>query len=347
MALEVEGHEPRIVLFSGGAPDPSLEGLAIVEREGWVPRLEFAEDGLEPDGIELEDIDQLRCVSPEDAREYELDVAPARHAVSVVWRGGERVDELELVLTQRCTGNPSAQGGAVEFERELRWVLERDGTEPGWRQVGARLSSDQSSSGDGVTQSESRRQAVTTWRTGPVALVGRSVALDSGGVSRWGDGSTSVVSSDWWLVPVGVLDEGFDEATFDEVGLRLTPSMDDPQRAADARHTDGEHRLSARCQVDLRETRAKVSCAERVAELPSLSTATGKIKRHAEVWDLGLALLVKLELRREHRYQEPLSEDDPSLVEHVEQEGSGMTLLVSRRDGTILVVSRSSGTTSI
>jgi hypothetical protein len=345
--VEVSAHNPRIALFGAEAPDPALVGLAFVERGQWAPRLVFPGGEIEPDGVELEDTDLLGCVSPEDAKEYELDVEPARHVASLSWRGDGRVEELVVALTQRCSGDPSQQGGAVEYERELEWVLERDDTKLGWRQARVRIESRQSSSGDGVSQRDSRSQVVHSWRVGSMAWVGRWVEADSGSVSNWGASSDHTATSQWWLVPQGALAEGFDPETFDKVGLRMTPPMVEPKAAADRRLEAGEHRVTDRCKVRLVETDVELACGEAVAYPGSLPDLEGRIERLAEVWDLGASLLVKLTLDRDHPYEVP-SEDDPTrLVEHSDQMSYSLTVVVSKRDGTLLEVARSSGSTSI
>lgn len=340
--VELSGSSPRVVLFGASAPDPALGGLALLATESDLPSLELAGKTIEPFGAEPSEEDQLLCLSEAEIAERRADdpdfeIAPSRHKVSATWRGGERVEVLELTVEQSCESDPSQQGGAVSYERAMRWVLERHGA--GWRQVELEVSSSQSSSGDGAGMSLSRREGVNTWVAGAMALVGRWSETSSSDSSHFSSSSGGRTTSDWWLVPVGLLAEGFDVLAFDDAGLRLTPPSEEPERMAEQTFESGTVPVG-RCELALEVERASLRCGDDEVSL-MLEDDSGTITRRARVWDLGPAFYVLIELDREHRWTEEAEGDDSWPIDRASQESSAVSVIVSKRGAAMLEVGTS------
>lgn len=340
--IERSGEAPRVVLFAETPPDPALRGLTLIATETDLPSLELGGEVIEPFGSAPSEEDEIQCLSEgqiEELREMDPDFepTPTLHKVSATWRGGERVEVLELRISQSCEGDPSMQGGAVSYEREVRWVLERHGA--GWRQVELEVLSQQSSSGDGAGMSLSRRERVNTWVAGTMALVGRWSETSSRDSSHFSSSSDERTHSDWWLMPVGLLAEGFDVLAFDEAGMRLTPPNEEPERMADQTF-EGSKVPVGRCVLALGGEGASLKCGDREVSL-ELAEQGGTIGRRARVWDLGAAFYVVIELDREHRWTEEADGDDSGPIDRLSQESSAVRVIVSKRGSAMLEVGTS------
>lgn len=329
--IERSGEAPRIALFAEPPPDPTLSGVTLVATETDLPSLELPGGVLVPFGGAPGDEDKILCISEGQIaglRELDPDIqiAPPRHKVSATWRGGERVEVLELRIAQSCEGDPSLREGAENYEREVRWVLERHGAS--WRQIELEVQNQQSSSGDGASMSLSRRERVNTWVVGAMALVGRwseTSSNDSGHYSsRYGVRTTL----DWWLVPAGLLAEGFDELAFDGAGMRLTPKAKEPERKADQTFESGNVPIG-RCVLALGGERASLKCGDREVSVEPMQKV-GTLTHQAQVWDLGTAFYVVIELSREQKWTEEPEDDDSMPSERTSFESQGLTVIVSK-----------------
>lgn len=341
-SVGLSGDAPRVVVFGATAPDPALAGLTLIAAESDLPSLELGGKTIEPFGVAPSEEDRLGCLSGAEIAELramdpDLELTPTRHVVGATWRGEGRVEVLELRVAQACEGDPSLQGGAVSYERVVRWVLERHGSD--WRQIELEVTSEQSSGGDGASGSLSRRERVNTFWSGSMALVGRWSATSSTSSSHYQSGSSARTGSDWWLVPVGLMVAGFDPLGFDDVGMRLVPLSEEPEQEAERSYTTGTWPLG-RCSLALLKERVSLRCGE--AEVRSeLSETGGTITRRARVWDLGATFYVEIEIDREHRWTEETEEtggDDVGPVERASNESHATSVIVSKRGAAMLEV---------
>ncbi|HRE90672.1 MAG TPA: hypothetical protein PK095_16215 [Myxococcota bacterium] len=337
---EVLADSPRVVLFES---DLALGTLALIASEGDLPHLEVGGEVLEAVGTVHEDEDRLGCLSADERESMLVDdpeqtAAPVLHKVSATWSGSGRPEVLELTISQSCEGDPRYQGGAVKYEREMRWGLVREGS--GWRQVELEVASDQSSSGDGAGMGHTRRQLVQIHALGKMALVGHQTWTESLDSSRFGSSLRGWVRSDWWLLPLARLSGGLDVLDMEDSGLRLTPPSDEPEREADREHTTGTHPVGG-CGLALLADRATLTCGEDTQSV-RLEHTTGTVTRRARVWDLGAALFLRIELEREDRYTEPNEEADAAPSEHTSQEALTRSVIVSKRKAAMVEVGASS-----
>jgi len=284
--------------------------------------LERGGDSLTPDDIFIDDELALDCWNAESAR-FDEAVGPAEplsRKLGVTTRGSGAIDELELVLDEECTGPPGEQGGTHSYRRSARWVVER--TSSGWRQVAFRVSASSGHNGDGSMSDIKHTKSVFVWHTGEVTLRGETSAWERGDDGLIGSRGDDGKTARW------VLESGANE-------LALSPAMTEPPRDADLikRGEVGQQAEVGACRVTLGRYHVDLLCPDHVERFSSTPEPSGQLEREVLLWDFGMYFLVRVDLASEHRFTEPLDEDDPTPYERLVKEENVWTALMPKRGG--------------
>ncbi len=335
---------------------PGLEGLDLMfDRMDSQASLRVPGGVLDPEGGDSVGREGLviNCWEPESHQvDPENPAAPFTRKAAITGRGSGATYELEVVVDTTCSSDPEMQGGPTAYETTTRWVLTREPSSPsGWAQVLLSVSTSQSASGDGAAHSLFARGSVFTWRKGAMTMAGTWHSEQGSSESRFGGDGRATEHSRWAVLPSRIDAKTFDEAQLDGTDvMRLVPSYKAPARAPDIERPaakTGDSVTVDGCELTFEERGFAVACGGQKQLLQEpLSGTTGEFSRSLRVWDLGPSLLLEVELWREHRWTEPVSEDDPSELDRLDQEQRSWRFFVAKRTGAVFVLDASSGVSS-